>query len=151
MRTDRVAILVKKTALVIEKNANHILAPFDLTNTQYKIMKFLYANQDVPVRQADIEEKFSMTNPTVTGIIQNLEKKRLITRAENPEDRRSKLLVLTEQAMGMKDALDRAGETIEGQATANLTAEERDELARLLKKVLEHNICDKPTAGKEDV
>lgn len=137
MRTDRVAILVKKTSLVIDKFANQVLAPFDLTNTQYKIMKFLYANQDVPVRQADIEDKFSMTNPTVTGIIQNLEKKGFIIRAENPADKRSKLLVLTEQGMEMKEELYRAGETIERQATAKLTEEECDQLAQLLRKMLE--------------
>lgn len=139
MRNDRVAVLIKKTALVIDKFANQILAPFDLTNTQYKIMKFLYANQDVPIRQADIEVRFSMTNPTVTGIIQNLEKKGLIKRAENPADRRSKLLVLTEQAMEMKEALYQAGEAIERKATANLTVEECDELAGLLRKILEIN------------
>lgn len=137
MRNDRVAILIKKTALVIDKFANQVLAPFGLTNTQYKIMKFLYANQDVPVRQTDIESKYSMTNPTVTGIIHNLEKKGLIVRAENPDDRRSKLLVLTEQALEMQEALYQAGESIERQATANLTVEECDELARLLKKILE--------------
>lgn len=98
--------------MVIDKSANQVLAPFDLTNTQYKIMKYLYANQDALIRQADIEEKFSMTNPTVTGIIRNLEKKGFVIRAENPVDKRSKLLVLTEQAMERKDALYQAGESI---------------------------------------
>lgn len=137
MRTDKVAVLIKKTALVIDKFANQVLVPFDLTNTQYKIMKYLYANQDLPVRQADIEAKFSMTNPTVTGIIQNLEKKGFIIRAENPADKRSKLLVLTEQGLEMKEKLYQAGETIERQATANLTEEECDQLVRLLRKMLE--------------
>lgn len=103
MRTDKAAVLIKKAALVIDKKANQVLAPFDLINTQYKIMKYLYANQNMPVRQADIEAKFSTTNPTVTGIMQNLEKKSFSIRAENPADKRSKLLVLTVQGLEMKE------------------------------------------------
>lgn len=137
MRSDKVAILVKRTALVIDKFAGQILAPYELTNTQYKIMKFLYGHSDKPIRQADIEVKFAMTNPTVTGIIQNLEKKGMVQRIQNPEDKRSKLLGLTEQAMEMKAELYQIGETIESHVTEKLTEEECDELIRLLNKIQE--------------
>lgn len=136
MRTEKVAILIKKAALVIEKLANPVLAPHELTNTQYKILMFLYRNPGKPIRQIDIEEHFSMTNPSVTGIIQNLEKKGLVQRVPNPDDKRSKLLTLTEQALSMEMELRALGESLEQQVTESLSNEERQQLILLLNKIL---------------
>ncbi len=136
MSNDKAAILIKKAALVIEKLSNHELAPYDLTHTQYKILMLLYREQHQPLRQIDIETHFAMTNPTVTGIIQNLEKKGLVRRIPNPEDKRSKLLMLTERAIAMQQELHALGESLEKQVTANLTEAESEQLILLLKKIL---------------
>lgn len=47
---EKVAILIKKTALVIEKLSNRELAPYELTHTQYKILMLLYRHQERPLR-----------------------------------------------------------------------------------------------------
>lgn len=136
MPNEKVAILIKKTALVIEKLSNHALAPYELTHTQYKILMLLYRKQDQPLRQIDIETHFAMTNPTVTGIIQNLERKGLVERIPHPDDRRSKLLKLTPRALSMQKELHALGESLESQVTANLTPQESQQLLKLLKKLL---------------
>lgn len=138
MKNDKIAILIKKTALVVEKISNRMLVPYDLTHTQFKILMMLYRNQDKEIRQADIEADFSMTNPTVTGIIQNLEKKNLVRRVANPKDKRSKVLVLTERAHQMEPEMKELAKQRESQITKNLTEEECDLLANLLKKILEN-------------
>ena len=137
MTNDRVAILIKKSALVIEKMSNQVLAPYELTHTQYKILMLLFRNPGKPIRQADIEAHLSMTNPSVTGIIQNLEKKEFVERIQNPDDKRSKLVKLTERAMSMEEELYSLGESLEAQVIRNLTTEESQQLIALLKKVLE--------------
>lgn len=136
MTSDKAAILVKKTALVIEKLSNHALTPYELTHTQYKILMLLYRKQDQTLRQIDVENHFAMTNPTVTGIIQNLEKKGLVQRVPNPDDKRSKLLVLTERALSMRRELHALGEALEKQVTTNLTRQESQQLIKLLNKIL---------------
>ena len=137
MTNDRVAILIKKSALVIEKMSNQVLAPYELTHTQYKILMLLFRNPGKPIRQADIEAHLSMTNPSVTGIIQNLEKKEFVERIQNPDDKRSKLVKLTERAVSMEEELYSLGESLEAQVIRNLTTEESQHLIALLKKVLE--------------
>lgn len=132
----KVAIQIKKTALMIEKLSNHVLAPYALTHTQYKILIFLYRNIGCPIRQIDIETYFAMINPSVTGIVQNLENKGMVQHIENPDDRRSKLLMLTEQAIAMKDELYALGEDLENRATEKLSEGERCQLIELLKKIL---------------
>lgn len=137
MSNSRVFVLIKKTALVFDKLANQLLVPYDLTGSQFKILMALYNAPAGSVRQADIEAKFSMTNPTVTGLVQKLEAKDLVKRSPHPEDKRSKVLVLTDRAMARKEQLLALADTFEQQMTANLTAEERDRLASLLTKMLD--------------
>lgn len=132
----KVVVYVKRATLAIDKYSNQLLAAFDMTNAQYKVLKYVLGHAGSPVRSADLELHFNMTNPTATGIIQNLERKGLIRRVPNPQDGRSKLLKPTEYAYSIKEALYRIGEDIETHMTANLTEDERRQLICLLRKML---------------
>ena len=134
--TDKIAILIKKLSLEIDKLSNPILEPYDLTNSQYKILKFLLAESGKAVRQVDIEHYFSMTNPTVTGLVHALEKKGMIERRTNPDDSRSKILLPTQKTLDMRDLLCSLGEKLESELTNSLSSEEKQELLRLLNKLL---------------
>lgn len=136
MSNPKISILVKKTALIFDKLSNQLLAPYDLTGSQFKIMMILYHAPAGSVRQADIEAKFSMTNPTVTGLVQKLEAKDLVKRMPHPEDKRSKVLVLTDRAIGMKEELLALADDLEQQMTRKLSDDECDQLAKLLIKML---------------
>lgn len=136
MPNPKISILVKKTALIFDKLSNQLLAPYDLTGSQFKIMMILYHAPAGSVRQADIEAKFSMTNPTVTGLVQKLEAKDLVKRMPHPEDKRSKVLVLTGRAIGMKEELLALADDLEQQMTRKLSDDECDQLAKLLIKML---------------
>ena len=46
LHTDKVAILIKKLSLEIDKLSNPILETHDLTNSQFKILKYLLTNPD---------------------------------------------------------------------------------------------------------
>lgn len=136
MANKRISILIKRASLDFDKLSNQLLSPFDLTGSQFKILMVLYMSPAGSVRQTDIEAKFSMTNPTVTGLVHKLEAKDLVNRMPHPEDRRSKVLVLTERAIQMKEELLDLADSLEQQMTANLTKEEYDQLASLLVKML---------------
>lgn len=136
MEKRKISLLIKKSALVFDKLSNQLLAPYDLTNSQFKILMVLYHASGDCVRQADIEERFSMTNPTVTGLVQKLEVKDLVRRIPHPIDGRSKVLTLTEKSLTMKEELLELANELECRMTANLTAAERDRLAVLLEKML---------------
>mgnify|MGYP002622093910 FL=1 len=136
MRHERIVILIKKLALVSDKQALSILAPIDLTPSQYKIVKYLIKRENEPVRQVDIERYYSMTNPAVTGIVKNMEAKGWITREQNPEDSRSKLIRLTPMALSRKEELYSYGDRIENALIRDLTEEEQDTLVRLLGKLI---------------
>ena len=136
MGTTKIPILIKKASLVFDKISNQLLTPYDLTNSQFKILMVLMHAPAGSVRQIDIENKFAMTNPTVTGLVQKLEAKDLVKRMPHPEDKRSKVLVLTDRAMGMKEELLALADDLERQMTQNLNHDECEQLAALLLKIL---------------
>ena len=133
---NKIAILIKRLSLEIDKLSNPILEPYDLTHSQFKILKYLLMSPPESVKQVDIEHYFSMTNPTVTRLVQKLEKKGMIERKINPQDSRSKILCPTQKTIEMKDLLVKLGDNLEEALTGVLSSEEKRELLRLLKKLL---------------
>ena len=136
MNTDKIAILVKKAALEFDKIANPELANYDLTASQYKVLKFLYYQPQRTARVVDIERYYSMTHPTTIGLLDTLEAKGFITRVPNPDDARSRLILLTEQADEMQKELEKIGDSLEAMFTTSLSDAESKELAKLLRKLL---------------
>lgn len=136
MNVSKVAILVKKAALEFDKVSNPYFAKYDLTASQYKILKYLYAQPSGTARVVDLERQYSMTHPTTLGLLDALEKKGFITRVPNPNDARGKLAALTEKARGMEAELGELGDEIEARLTERLTAKEKKQLAGLLQKLL---------------
>ena len=136
MNITKISILIKKTSLVFDKISNQLLTPYDLTGSQFKILMVLMHAPEGSVRQIDIENKFAMTNPTVTGLVHKLEAKDLVKRMPHPEDKRSKVLALTDRAMAMKEELLALADDLERQMTQNLNHDECEQLAALLLKML---------------
>lgn len=137
MDIDSIAILVKRVSLEFDKMAATRLKQYGITPSQYKVLKLIVSSPEHTVRQVDVERRFSMTNPTVTGIVRNLEHKGLIKRGPNPNDARSKVLDLTERSAAMKDELISAGSEMENEFTRSLTEEEKQQAKVILRKLLE--------------
>jgi len=136
MNIDKVAILVKKAALEFDKVSNPYFAEYDLTASQYRIIKFLYAQPSRTARVVDLERQYSMTHPTTLGLLEALEKKGFTTRVVNPNDARGKLVALTEKADGMQGELEALGMKIEDKLTERLSTNEKNALVVLLQKLI---------------
>ena len=136
MNINKVAILVKKASLEFDKVANPVFAEYNLTASQFRILKFLYTSESRTARVVDLEKHYSMTHPTALGLLEQLEKKGFIKRVANPNDARGKLVALTEKAEAMQNEIEVLGDTVEKKLTQRLTAKETAQLVRLLNKLL---------------
>ena len=139
MKQDQIGILIKRASLEVEKTALAILAPYSMNLTQYKIIVYLYNTPPASTRQVDLERAFSMTNPSVTSVLHTLAKKGLIRREENPEDKRSNVISLTDKAIRMQSELEAVGGQLEETIAKNLSPDERAALIALLKKCFKKN------------
>lgn len=136
MEQNNISIMIKIASVALEKNAHHLLADYGLTFSQFKILIYLLYINKGPARQIDIESTFAMTNPTVTGILHNLEKMGMVQRLPNPQDKRSKLIVPTEKTRGIAPELWRIRERLDEEFTRMLTDEEKDQLRKLIRKMI---------------
>ena len=131
-----ISVMIKRTSLEFDKIANSVLTPYQLTNTQFKILRYLATQPGLTVTQRDLEHNFSMSNPSVTGILQNLEKKELIIRKVNPADARSKVIGLTEKSLSLNPELAQLSQQMDNQFTEALSEKEKVQLISLLQKIL---------------
>ena len=115
MKLDKSAILIKKACLEFEKIANAVLEEYDLTVSQYKVMKYLYEESENGVRIVDLEKYYSMSHPTAIGIVQNLEKKGLVEYRDNPNHARSRYIAPTAKAVQKRPELESLGDDLEAE------------------------------------
>jgi DNA-binding MarR family transcriptional regulator len=80
----------------------------------------------------DLAEALAVTTPTVTAMVDGLEKDGLVTRLPNERDRRSNIITLTEKGEEACALMMPRSAGIAVQACAGFTEEEKKTLAALL-------------------
>ncbi|GFG41947.1 MarR family winged helix-turn-helix transcriptional regulator [Streptococcus canis] len=118
------------------------IASYGITHSQFKCLKYLYLFDNGSLNQRDLEHYFHMSNPTVTRILQNLEKEGWIKRLANGKDKRHKQLYLTDKALSMQENFKDIANQLESQLTERLTDQELDHLQTLLRKMLAISLTD---------
>ena len=86
----------------------------------------------------ELAELTLVTSGTMTNRVDKLEERGLVRRVPSPDDRRSLAVELTRKGMGLTDRLVTDHVDNEEALLAGLSANERRELARILRKLLEH-------------
>ena len=109
--------------------------PDEITGMQGWIMGYLYDNRGRDIFQRDIQAQFSVSRSTVTGILQTMEKKGLITRESVDWDARLKKLCLTEKALQHHKKVMNGIRRTEEMLAQLLTEEEHKTFLRLCEKL----------------
>ncbi len=113
--------------------ARHFAA-FDLTPLQFAVLMKLQAAG--PLSQNHLGRLTAMDPNTAQGVILRLQRRRLVMRQPSPEDRRRKLLSLTDAGAALAGRLKEEGRAISEATLAPLTARERRQLLALLAKLV---------------
>jgi MarR family transcriptional regulator, transcriptional regulator for hemolysin len=79
------------------------LREFDVTPEQWTVLKRLAAQDGI--NQKELAKKSEKDQPTLTRILDILERKKLIYKQKNADDRRSFLIFITEKGRKAKDEL----------------------------------------------
>ena len=143
MNSNRIAVLIKTASIEFDKMANPILADYDLTASQCRILKFLFMQPNQSARIVDIEKECAITHPTVLGLLDSLEKKGFVLKIVNPADARSKLISVTPKAKDMQTELEMVVAKIDHAWVENLSEQEKKDLQKLLQKLLKIESEDK--------
>lgn len=103
------------------------------------------------VRQNVLAERMGVEAMTLSGYLDRLESRGLVTRSADPADRRAKLVELTPEAEDVLVEVRAIGAAIREELTRNMGAERWNELIGLLKALREDLAAmkgDAPRAGE---
>lgn len=104
----------------------------ELTPSQYSVLTLLWERDG---RQLNELASACCCSPsTITGVVDTLENKGLVSRELNPNDRRSLLVRLTEQGEQLKDATPALGKILNG-CCPGIESDELQQLSELLRKL----------------
>ncbi len=95
--------LMRGLMLSVQAREPHPWLDLKLTREQLRIMLLLYSK--VRSSPGEVAAAFGVPRANVTGTIDRLVKKGLVSRRENPEDRRICILSLTEEGRGQVERL----------------------------------------------
>lgn len=129
-------MLLWKAGKAVDKVDRASIAKTGLQVSDFAIMEAVLHKGPMPINT--IGEKVLLTSGSMTAAVNRLEKKGLVERVRDPGDGRCFYVQLTD--MGRKTierAYERHARNLE-QVAAGLTMTERNELARLLKKIGRH-------------
>jgi len=116
------------------------LADFDVSPGEFGVLFNLrLAGPPYKMTPTQLYNRLLITSGGMTGRIDALQRRGLVCRVPDPEDRRSILVQLTETGLEHFEGVAQTHLRIMEHLTAGLTLEERDCLAGLLRKLL-HNI-----------
>jgi len=113
----------------------HIAEKYELTTMQSAALTML--KPDEPQAMRALSDYFMCDASTVTGLVDRMETRQLITRANHPTDRRVKLLALTEEGLKIKEAImNETLQTEDERLKKILSVDERKVLKDLLNRLL---------------
>ncbi len=98
------------------------------------ILAVLYADGKLTMK--DIAEKIHRTKPTVTVLVDKLEKLGFVRREKSTDDYRVTFIVLTEKARTFKAVFEKISDDLNKMIYKNLSEDEAVILDRLLEKIL---------------
>ena len=108
-----------------------------LTFTQMKVLMTLAGARDQAPSLKPIAEGLGLSLPSASRAVDGLFKRALLTRTEDPSDRRQRLLTLTDDGQELADRIMAARLEGLGQFAASLTDEQRERLNEALELLLQ--------------
>ncbi|MCP4110911.1 MAG: MarR family transcriptional regulator [Desulfobacteraceae bacterium] len=127
--------IIAKTANSLKAKLYHALKPFDITPEQLAVMKTLWDEDGLP--QSELANRTFKDPPNTARILDRLVKKKLITRKNNPKDRRSALVFLRKKGFQLEhDILPEIME-LRKKLYKSISDEEYDLLIGLLTRILD--------------
>lgn len=121
------------------------LEPYDLTDSQGRLLGDIsdMINKGIDINRKALENSMHLSGPSITSLLQGLEKKRFILRESSNEDARAKKIVLTDEGKDLIQFSEEVMNSIEEKIVDNMTDDEQETFKRLLKIACENMLGKK--------
>ena len=133
-----------------DQTMTEALNKMDLTASQGRLMAFVAHRGQQPTYARDVEQALRLTHPTVSGLLSRLEQKGFVELTTDPNDRRSKRIVISEKGLACHERMHATIMENESRIVQGFTEEEKALLAQLLQRAIENVHPDAGCGNKEE-
>jgi MarR family transcriptional regulator for hemolysin len=99
-------LLQARAYRLLRSYVNKTLSEFHLTMAEWALVGQLY-DQRAGLRFADLATILEVEPPLVTKLVDGLETRKIVTRQEHPDDRRAKVICLTEAGVALVEKVEK--------------------------------------------
>lgn len=129
--------IINRISNRLQRCSRSIQNAVGIGQAQANVLKFILVESPLrAIYQKDIEKEFGLRPPTVTEMLNVLEKKEYIKRVPDENDGRRKKIMFTDKAVAIKDVLRSQVETSEQVLLQNITPEEHQQFMKIAQKML---------------
>lgn len=132
----KVLPLIKNLNDTIIKLGNNSLKEYDLTLGQCHIIAILSQKENNEAPLKEIEKYLNIAQSTTLGIVSRLESKGFITTKQDINDKRIKIICLTDESRVLANTITKSTADLEEQLLSNLTEIEQSIFLSLLQKII---------------
>jgi DNA-binding MarR family transcriptional regulator len=136
---------LQRTEGLLAGRLNTRLRPYGLTSATFNVLAVLLATKR-SLSPCDIGEQLNVTRGTVTGLLDSLERQRLVQRRPHPEDRRMLLIELTGEGRELLQRLLPEYQQGMDELLACLSESERETFTQVLAKIQGHLVRESAAA-----
>ena len=111
-----------------------------LTASQGRLMAFVARRGQQPTYARDVEAELRLTHPTVSGLLSRLEQKGFVELITDPNDRRSKQIVISEKGLACHERMHEVILENESRIVKGFTEEEQALFFEFLQRAID-NVC----------
>lgn len=123
--------MIRVLHCAVSRSVTSALAEMELTSAQGRIMGFLALRENPPCAK-DIEEKFHLSHPTVSGLLSRLEKKGFIEFRPDEADRRCKRIYMLPKGADYNERIYSVIQENERKLVEGFSEEEKQQFSDLL-------------------
>ncbi len=123
-----------ETVSPLLRHAGTVFANNQVPFSQASLLTDLY-ERGAPQRMSTLAQTFDVAPRTVTALVDGLERRGLVQRAPDPDDRRAVLVGVTDKGNALMQEIEWGRQALADELVNGLTRDERVEFARLLNKL----------------
>ena len=131
MKKNSIGGMIKYISDKVRQKADNNLKNHNVTLSQVRVLNFLW-RENGSCSQKQIEDFLQVSHPTVVGLVSRMEQSGYIQTSVSPDDKRNKIVTVTDSGMSLACELCRYMEDIDKRMLVGLTDEQQAQLADML-------------------
>ena len=131
MKKKSIGGMIKYISDKVRQKADNNLKDHNVTLSQVRVLNFLW-RENGSCSQKQIEDFLQVSHPTVVGLVARMEQSGYIQTSVSPDDKRNKIVTVTDSGMSLACELCRYMEDIDKRMLVGLTDEQQVQLADML-------------------